>query len=86
MNPEHKMTVFADPRGIRRRTLRVVAVSGFLLFLAAAGYFLWGLLIGPELRLPSVVRNYHEQFKALPSAKIPPMDAKDNWRRIQTSI
>ena len=80
------MTVFADPRGIRRRTLRVVAVSGFLLFLAAAGYFIWGLLIGPELRLPSVVRNYHEQFKALPSAKIPPMDAKDNWRRIQTSI
>ena len=80
------MTVFADPRGIRRRILRVVAVSGTLLFLAAAGYFIWGLLIGPELRLPSVVRNYHEQFKALPSAKIPPMDARDNWRRIQTSI
>ena len=85
MNPEHEKTIFADPRGIRRRALQVVAVLGTLLFLAAAGYFIWGLLIGPELRLPSIVRNYHAQLRALPPAKIPPMDSKDNWLRIQSS-
>ena len=85
MTPEHDLTIFADPRGIRRRALQAAAVLGTLLFLSAAGYFIWGLLIGPQLRLPSIVRNYHAQLKALPPAKIPPMDAKDNWRRIQAS-
>ena len=70
---------------MRRRTLQISVLSGALLLLGATGYFIWGLLIGPELRLPSIVRNYHEQLKALPPAKIPPLDAKDNWLRILNS-
>ena len=61
------------------------AISTTLLFLVASGYFIWGLLIGPQLQLPAIVRNYRTQLKALPPAKIPPIDLKDNWLRIQAS-
>jgi len=83
MNPER--TIFADPRGIRRRALQIAAITTSLLLLGAAGYFIWGLLITPQLRLPALVLNYRSQLRALPPAKIPPIDLKDHWLRVQPS-
>jgi cellulose synthase/poly-beta-1,6-N-acetylglucosamine synthase-like glycosyltransferase/peptidoglycan/xylan/chitin deacetylase (PgdA/CDA1 family)/spore germination protein YaaH len=82
VNPPHQKTVFADPRGIRRRAVQISALVGTLLVLGAVGYFIWGLLIEPQLRLPAIVRDYRARLKALPPAKIPPLDARDNWLRI----
>ncbi len=82
MPPEQEQSVFADPRGIRRRALQAIAILGTLLFLGASGYFIWGLLIGPELRLPPAIRNSHFQYKALPPAPSPLRDVKADWRRI----
>ena len=83
MTSGHEKSIFADPRGIRRRLLQVLSVGGGLLTVAAAGYFIWGLLIGPSLRLPAAVRDFHSRLRALPSAhKAPPLNAKDDWRRI----
>lgn len=81
--PDRDRTVFADPRGVRRRVVQAVTLLSTILLLAAAGYFIFGLLIGPQLRLPSIVRDYHARFRALPAAKAPPRDLKDDWRRIQ---
>jgi len=78
-------SIFADPKGIRRRILQVVTVVGILSLLAATAYFFAGLLILPQLNLPSVVRDFHARFKALPSAKAPARDAKDDWRRIHAT-
>jgi cellulose synthase/poly-beta-1,6-N-acetylglucosamine synthase-like glycosyltransferase/peptidoglycan/xylan/chitin deacetylase (PgdA/CDA1 family)/spore germination protein YaaH len=85
VNPEEK-SIFADPRGVRRRVVQTVVLLGVALLLMAAGYFIWGLLISPQLTLPSIVRNYRAQLKALPPGKIPVMDAKDDWRRIQATV
>lgn len=63
--------------------LQLTAVVGGLFLISATGYFIWSLLIGPQLQLPSVVREFHARFKALPPAKIPLLNAKDDWRRIQ---
>ena len=82
MVPEQEKTIFADPRGIRRKALQFAALLGLLLFLGASGYFIWGLLIGPQLRLPGIVRDFHAKLRALPPSKFPPLDAKDNWKRI----
>lgn len=82
MDSNQEKTIFADPRGIRRRALQLGAVLGALLVTGATAYFLWGLLIGPQLQLPAAVRDFHVRFKALPPAKLPPMDAKGDWRRI----
>jgi cellulose synthase/poly-beta-1,6-N-acetylglucosamine synthase-like glycosyltransferase/peptidoglycan/xylan/chitin deacetylase (PgdA/CDA1 family)/spore germination protein YaaH len=86
VNPEQEKSIFADPRGVRRRILQVVVFFSALFLLVAAGSFIWGLLIRPQLTLPSIVRNYREQLRALPSAKLPVLDSKDNWRRIQSSV
>ncbi len=85
MSPEQEKTVFSDPRGVRRRVLQVIILFGAVLLVGATGYFFWGLLIGPSLRLPLTLRKFHDQFKALPAAKMPVMDAKDDWRRIRFS-
>jgi peptidoglycan-N-acetylglucosamine deacetylase len=77
-------SIFADPKGIRRRILQLVTVVGIISLLAAAAYFFAGLLILPQLNLPSVVRDFHARFKALPSAKHPLRDIKDDWRRVRT--
>jgi cellulose synthase/poly-beta-1,6-N-acetylglucosamine synthase-like glycosyltransferase/peptidoglycan/xylan/chitin deacetylase (PgdA/CDA1 family)/spore germination protein YaaH len=79
---EQEQSVFADPRGIRRRALQAFAVLGTILFLGASGYFIWGLLIGPELRLPPEIRNSRFRYKALPPAPIPLRDIKADWHRI----
>ena len=78
-------SIFADPKGIRRRILQVVTVVGIISLLAATAYFFAGLLILPQLNLPSVVRDFHARFKALPSAKAPTRDIKDDWRRVRTT-
>jgi cellulose synthase/poly-beta-1,6-N-acetylglucosamine synthase-like glycosyltransferase/peptidoglycan/xylan/chitin deacetylase (PgdA/CDA1 family)/spore germination protein YaaH len=78
-------SIFADPKGIRRRILQIVTVVGILSVLTAAGYFFAGLLILPQLNLPSVVRDFHARFRALPSTQHPPRDIKDNWRRIRAA-
>ena len=82
MLPEQKKTIFADPRGIRRRFLQIIAVLGVSAVVSAAAYFFWSLAIGPQLRLPAIVRNYQARLRALPPAKMPARDPKDNWRRI----
>ena len=82
MDSKQEPTIFADPRGIRRRALQVGAVLGALLLTGATAYFIWGLLIGPQLQLPAAVRDFHARFKALPPAKLPPLDVKGDWRRI----
>ena len=82
---DSEKSIFADPRGIRRRILQVVTVVGIISFLAATAYFFAGLLILPQLNLPPVVRDFHARFKALPSAKTPVRDAKDDWRRVRLS-
>jgi hypothetical protein len=58
VNPEQEKSIFADPRGVRRRILQVVVFFSALFLLVAAGSFIWGLLIRPQLTLPSIVRNY----------------------------
>lgn len=85
MAAEGEKSVFADPRGIRRRVLRVAAFLGVSVLLGASGYFIWGLLIVPQLRLPSAVRDFHARFRALPSGKLPIRDPKDDWRRIHAA-
>ncbi len=83
MTSEPEKTVFSDPRGVRRRALQVAIILAALLLTGATAYFFWGLLIAPQLKLPLTLRKFHEQFKALPSAKMPLIDARDNWRRFQ---
>lgn len=85
MNPEQEKSIFADPRGVRRRFLQVVVFFSAILLLGATGSFIWGLLIRPQLTLPSVVRNYRAQLRPLPPAKFPTLNAKDDWHRIQAS-
>ena len=85
MTLRDEKSIFADPRGIRRRILRVLAVLGLAVVLGSSGYFIWGLLIDPQLKLPAMVRDFHARFRALPSSKIPQRDAKDDWRRIHAS-
>ena len=82
MDSKRDNTIFADPRGIRRRVLQVAALFGVLLVTGATAYFIWGLLIGPQLQLPSAVRDFRARLKALPPAKLPPLNAKGDWRRI----
>lgn len=82
---DQNQSIFADPKGIRRRILQVVTVVGIISILAATAYFFAGLLILPQLNLPSVVRDFHARFKALPSAKAPARDAKDDWRRVHAA-
>jgi cellulose synthase/poly-beta-1,6-N-acetylglucosamine synthase-like glycosyltransferase/peptidoglycan/xylan/chitin deacetylase (PgdA/CDA1 family)/spore germination protein YaaH len=84
MSNDPNQSVFADPKGIRRRVLQLVTVVGIISLLAATAYFFAGLLILPQLNLPSVVRDFHARFKALPSAKAPVRDIKDDWRRVHT--
>jgi cellulose synthase/poly-beta-1,6-N-acetylglucosamine synthase-like glycosyltransferase/peptidoglycan/xylan/chitin deacetylase (PgdA/CDA1 family)/spore germination protein YaaH len=79
---DQEQSIFADPRGIRRRALQAFAILGTLLFLGASGYFIWGLLIGPELRLPPEIRNSRFRYKALPPAPASLRDVKADWRRI----
>jgi len=86
VKPEQEKSIFADPRGVRRRTVQAVVFLGALLLLGATGAFIWGLLIRPQLTLPSIVREYRSQLRAIPPAKFPPLDAKDNWRRIQNAV
>jgi len=83
--PEHPKTVFADPRGVRRRVVRLAVFLGSLLLLCGSGYFIWALLIEPKLELPALVRNYHARFKALPPSKMPPREPKDDWHRVQAA-
>jgi hypothetical protein len=80
--PENEQSVFADPRGIRRRALQAFAILGMFLFLGASGYFIWGLLIEPELRLPAEIRNSRFRYKALPPAPPPLRDVKADWQRV----
>jgi cellulose synthase/poly-beta-1,6-N-acetylglucosamine synthase-like glycosyltransferase/peptidoglycan/xylan/chitin deacetylase (PgdA/CDA1 family)/spore germination protein YaaH len=80
VNPDQVKSIFADPRGVRRRIFQVVALFSAIFLLVATGYFIWGLLISPQLTLPSVVRNYRAQLRALPPAKFPALDVKDDWR------
>ena len=82
MSPDQEQSIFADPRGVRRRALQVVAVVGGLFLISATAYFIWGLLIGPQLQLPAMVKEFRARFKALPPAKMPLRDAKDDWHRI----
>ncbi len=81
MQPDRAKTVFSDPRGGRRRIVQAAVLLGSLLVIGAVGYFIWGLLIAPQLRLPALVRNHHARFRALPPSKLPARDLKDDWRR-----
>ena len=83
MSPDQEQSIFADPRGIRRRVLQLAAIVAGLFFISATGYFIWGLLIGPQLQLPAMVKEFHARFKALPPARMPLRDAKDDWHRIR---
>ena len=85
MKTEPENSIFADPRGVRRRIVQLVVFFAVLFLLAATASFIWSLLIRPQLTLPAVVRNYRAQLHPLPPAKLPPLDNKDNWRRIQAS-
>jgi cellulose synthase/poly-beta-1,6-N-acetylglucosamine synthase-like glycosyltransferase/peptidoglycan/xylan/chitin deacetylase (PgdA/CDA1 family)/spore germination protein YaaH len=83
VSPDQEQSIFADPRGIRSRVLQVAAIVAGLFFISATGYFIWGLLIGPQLQLPAMVKEFHARFKALPPARMPLRDAKDDWHRIR---
>ena len=85
MSNDPNQSIFADPKGIRRRILQFVSVVGIISLLAATAYFFAGLLILPQLNLPSVVRDFHARFKALPAAKTPARDVKDDWKRVHAS-
>jgi cellulose synthase/poly-beta-1,6-N-acetylglucosamine synthase-like glycosyltransferase/peptidoglycan/xylan/chitin deacetylase (PgdA/CDA1 family)/spore germination protein YaaH len=74
--------IFSDPKGVRRRILRVTAVLGLVAVLGSSGYFIWALLVDPQLKLPALVRDFRARYRALPPAQIPHRDAKDDWRRI----
>ena len=83
MSAGNEQSIFADPRGIRRRLLQVVAVASTLLIVTASAYFIWGLLVSPRLKIPAAVREYQARMKALPPSKAPLRDAKDDWKRIR---
>jgi cellulose synthase/poly-beta-1,6-N-acetylglucosamine synthase-like glycosyltransferase/peptidoglycan/xylan/chitin deacetylase (PgdA/CDA1 family)/spore germination protein YaaH len=75
-------SVFADPRGFRKTILRI-AIALFLgAVLAAAGSFVWSLLLAPKLLLPSELTEFRSKFRPLPPPGLPPRDIKDDWKRI----
>ena len=83
MSTDPHQSIFSDPKGIRRRILQTGVVLGAVALVAAVGYFIAGLLVMPQLRLPEAVRNVRARLQALPSAKLPSRDVKDDWRRIR---
>jgi len=82
---DSRQAVFADLHGRRRRRTQIAVLALAILVATAGAYFIWGLLIKPQLRLPAIVRNYRAQFRALPPAPMPPRDPRDDWRRLLPS-
>lgn len=75
-------SIFADPRGRRRRWLQVVLIFLTTALLGASVYFISSLLIAPKLYLPQSIRDYRAQLK---SASLPPsplLEFKDDWHHL----
>ena len=71
-------SIFADPRGRRRRLLHI-AIAGITLFLlSASAYFIASLLVAPELRLPQEVRGFRTPLKAFKDPGL--LESTDDWR------
>lgn len=80
MSTSPASSIFADPRGRRRRLLQLgILVMGASL-LGASAYFISSLLIAPQLRLPKEVRSYRTQLKAKTSKDTPSLEIKNDWR------
>ncbi|MBX9743114.1 MAG: polysaccharide deacetylase family protein [Chthoniobacterales bacterium] len=70
-------SIFADPRGRRRRILQGIILVLALLLLGASAYFVSSLLVAPQLHLPQEVRLCRTQLK---SKSLPVLlTSKEDW-------
>ncbi len=72
-------SIFADPRGRRRRWLQVLLLLTVVTLLGASIYFVSSLLIAPKLYLPPNVRDYRAQLKSASFTPSPLLEMKDDW-------
>ncbi|MFZ4115186.1 MAG: polysaccharide deacetylase family protein [Chthoniobacterales bacterium] len=77
LNPDH--SIFADPRGRRRRFLQIAIIVMALFFLSASAYFVSSLLVAPRLGLPQEVRSYRTPLKAFQDPGL--LESKEDWHR-----
>ena len=77
--PSPNQSIFADPRGRRRRWLQVLLLLTVLTLLGASIYFVSSLLIAPKLYLPPNVRAYRAQLKSTSFTPSPLLEMKDDW-------
>ena len=72
-------SIFADPRGQRRRFLQITIVIVALLLLSASAYFVASLLVAPKLHLPQGVRGYRTPLKAFKDPGL--LGSTEDWHR-----
>lgn len=78
LSPHSAHSIFADPRGRRRRFLQITIVVMALLLLSASAYFVSSLLVAPQLHLPQEVRSYRTSLKAFKDPGL--LQSKEDWR------
>jgi len=79
-SPNH--SIFADPRGRRRRWLQVLLLLTLATLLGASIYFVSSLLIAPKLYLPPNVRDYRAQLKSTSFTPCPLLEMKEDWHHL----
>ncbi|MBX9577049.1 MAG: glycosyltransferase [Chthoniobacterales bacterium] len=77
--PSPNQSIFADPRGRRRRWLQALLLLTVITLLGASIYFISSLLIAPKLYLPPNVRDYRAQLKSASFTPSPLLEMKDDW-------
>ncbi len=80
---EPRRFVFQDPLGRRWPRLRLVLGAWALLMIAAMVWFIWAILVRPELKLPRSLRDMKGQLKAAIKSGDKPTDDKNalNWQK-----
>lgn len=77
MSSNFDHSIFADPRGRRRRFLQITIAGVLLFLLSASAYFVSSLLVAPELRLPQGVRGFRTPLKAFKDPGL--LESLDDW-------
>ena len=84
--PTSSHSIFADPRGRRRRWMQITALILISSFLSASTYFISSLLVAPTLGLPQKVRSYRVQLKKKSASNLPSLEMKNDWRHLAQEI